>query len=153
MLEKLAQTDPLAWTETPQFEARVRGVQTQPAAIAPVVAAPVFSEFFMGPVGAFLAKDLVKPEFRGNWHDFAVKFNLFLQNVALGQTLTEDLKLMLLAGSLDQGSQLELQRRQELGERVQFQEFWNWLARRHGGTCRLRFAMTWGLSECKTKGN
>ena len=109
----------------------MRGVQAQPAAVAPVMAS--YPEFYMGPVGTLLAKDLVKPEFKGNWHDFAVKFNLFLQNLALAQNLTEDMKLMLLASSLDQGSQLELQRRQELGERVQFQEFWNWLSRRHGG--------------------
>ena len=131
---KMVKPDPFSWAaDGAGPEIRVRGIQTQPAAIAPVMASPFGSEFFLGPVGALLAKDLVKPEFRGNWHDFAVKFNLFLQNVSLAQNLTEEVKLMLLAGSLDQGSQLELQRRQELGERVQFQEFWNWLARRHGG--------------------
>jgi len=126
--------DPFSWaTENILPEVRVRGVQVQPAAVQPMGAALAQPEYWSGPLATLLAKDLVKPEFKGNFHDFSIKWKIFLQNVALTLPLTEDQKLMLLAGSLDQGTRLELQRRQELGEKVQYQEFWNWMARRFGG--------------------
>jgi hypothetical protein len=86
-----------------------------------------------GPVAAALAKDLVKPELRGNFHDFSLKFPLYLQQLSAGQVITDEVKLVLLGSCLDQGAQLELQRRHELGERVRFQDFWNWLAQKYGG--------------------
>jgi hypothetical protein len=65
-----------------------------------------------GPVAAAVVKNLVQPEFKGdNFHDFAIKFPLYVQQIALGQVLNEDLKLQLLAPCLNQGAQLELQRR------------------------------------------
>jgi hypothetical protein len=94
------------------------------------LAQPVGALF--GPVAAALAKDLVKPELRGNFHDFALKFPLYLQQLSAGQPLTDEVKLILLSSCLDQGGQLELQRRYELGERVRFQDFWNWLAQKYG---------------------
>lgn len=86
----------------------------------------------LGPIGAALAKEVVKPELRGNFHDFAVKFPLYLQQLSAGQVLSDELRLTLLESSLDKAAQVELQRRREHGGAT-FPEFWNWLAQKYGG--------------------
>ena len=79
------------------------GVQTQ---VAPVLTSPAPSlGVLLGPVGAALAKDLVKPELRGNFHDFAVKFPIYLSELSAGQgPLSDEVKLALLSSSLDSRS-------------------------------------------------
>eukprot|EP00667_Euglena_gracilis_P023714 EG_transcript_26933 len=41
------------------------------------------------------------------------------------------MKLTILEGSLDETGRLELQRRQERGEKIRYQEFWNWLCQKY----------------------
>ena len=114
-------------------EAWVRPVQAQPIGLPSPFSMAQSPGILFGPVAAALAKDLVKPELRGNFYDFALKFPLYIQQLSAGQALTDEVKLILLSSCLDPGAQLELQRRQELGERVRFQDFWNWLAQKYGG--------------------
>ena len=115
-------------------EAWVRPIQVQQPGMASLVPMVQPMGTLYGPVAAAVVKNLVQPEFRGdNFHDFAIKFPLYVQQISIGQALSDDLKLQLLSPCLNQGAQLELQRRQELGERVRFQDFWNWLAQKYGG--------------------
>jgi hypothetical protein len=147
--EGAAYVDPFSWAPDggfsgagPEFavnfgagprEMWVRPIHVQQPGMTspPPMVQPIGTLF--GPVAAALAKDLVKPELRGNFHDFALKFPLYIQQLSAGQPLTDEVKLILLSSCLDQGAQLELQRRHELGERVRFQDFWNWLAQKYGG--------------------
>ena len=116
-------------------ERHVQTIQASPfqgAQPTPPMTGPSMG-MLLGPIGAALAKDLVKPELKGNFHDFAVKFPLYLQQLSAGQgPLPDEVKLTLLGSSLDLGGQLELQRRFEQGERVTFQSFWNWLTQKYG---------------------
>ena len=88
-----------------------------------------------GPVGAALGQNLVMPIFTGqNFADFSVKWPVYLTQLSAGQGfLGDEVKLGLLSGALDEGSRAELQRRQEGGESVRYQDFWNWLTRKYGG--------------------
>jgi hypothetical protein len=115
-------------------ETMVRPVQAYPSGMAPLIPMIQSTGGLYGPVAAAVVKNLVQPEFRGdNFHEFAIKFPLYVQQISVGQVLNDDLKLQLLSPCLNQGAQLELQRRQEMGERVRFQDFWNWLAQKYGG--------------------
>ena len=60
--------------------------------------------------------------------------------------LTDGQKLSLLSGVLDQSSRAELQRRQEKGETIRYQEFWNWMVNKYGGDTQAAIRGTYPLS-------
>ena len=62
-------------------EAWVRPVQAQPIGLPSPFSMAQSPGILFGPVAAALAKDLVKPELRGNFYDFALKFPLYIQQL------------------------------------------------------------------------
>jgi len=91
----------------------------------------------LGPAGAALAKDLVKPDLDPSHPmEFKVQFPRYLEQISLGAEVPDTHKLSLLSSSLPQAGKDELQRRIEEADRnggkVSYLGFWNWVCQEWG---------------------
>ena len=118
-------------TGTPIYS--IRPIRAFPqASVAPVTLSPTLGMLW-GPAGAVLAKEINKPEFEDGSPDFFRNFPKYLKEITIGEEVSDDLKLTLLKSCLTGGALKDLERKLEKPERVNYQEFWNWLLQKYGG--------------------
>ena len=94
--------------------------------------------FLLGPAGAALARQMSRPEFKGDWVEFGGEFDDYLEQLeSTAGTLSDSQKLQFLVGCVGDTPQKEFKIQKDLGKIWTYHSFHAWMARNYGNDPRM----------------